>query len=141
MVIPAQLAHRVRSAKAGYLSGLLAAGMVALTMATPAHANDVPEAQLVHCGADTCLRIHGHRPAAAVEVRIGGHALAVEGGRDWRVTMPLTTARAWFTASGEILPLTLFDARHQSEKTVDLILPPGALGRRVELASLVIRAR
>ncbi len=109
-------------------------------MTTPAHAAGAPQARLIHCGDNTCLRISGHRPRSAVAVRIGGQDLAVAGGRTWRVTVPLTIARAWPTSSGYALTLTLADPQAGTEGKEAVALPPGALGPRVELASLVIRA-
>jgi len=130
MVVPASIRSRVI---AGVLLGL------AMTP-PPARAASAPQARLIHCGSDTCLRISGHRQRSAVAVRVGGQDLAVEGGRTWRVTVPLTTARAWLTSSGYALTLTLADTQAGTESKEAVALPPGALGPRVELASLVIRA-
>lgn len=107
---------------------------------TPGHAAAAPQARLVHCGDETCLRISGHRPHAAVVVRVAGHALAVEGEHSWRTTVPLTTARDWANASGDTLMLTLADPLTGTERVDAVTLPPGALGKRVELATLVVRA-
>jgi hypothetical protein len=115
--------------------------ILALAMAAmPRSAIAAPEARLVHCGSDTCLRISGHRPHAAVIVRIAGHDLAVEGERSWRATVPLATARAWAGVSGDALVLTLADSRAGTESRTVVSAPPGALGKRIELASLVVRA-
>ena len=117
----------------------LIAGL-ALTSA-PALAESTPQARLVHCGGDTCLRLSGHRPQATVTIAIAGHALAVAGGRNWHATVPLAIARAWGTPAGDVLTLALGDTRADSERLESVALPPGALGRRVELATLVVRAR
>ncbi len=100
-----------------------------------------PRARLVHCGADTCLRVTGRRAGPAVAVRIAGRTVPVQGGDAWRVTLPLSVARDGVDATGEVLTLTLADRRTGSEEVQSAILPPGALGGRVELASLVVRAR
>lgn len=106
----------------------------------PLHAEDAPHARLVHCGADSCLRLSGHRASAATVVRAGGEDLAVEGGRSWQVTVPLATARQWLGARNDVLTLTFADPQARA-RSVGVALPPGALGSRVELASLVVRAQ
>lgn len=105
----------------------------------PARAADAPHARLVHCGEDTCLLLSGHRARADVTARIGAHDLALEGGRAWRVAIPLETVRSWAVSSGYSLTVSLVDAQVGSETNQVVILPPGALGRPVELASLVVR--
>ncbi len=118
----------------GLLSGVLLGGL-------PAHAEHAPQARLVHCHEETCLRISGHRPRSDIAIRIGGHELAVEGGSNWRVTVPLAMARAWATASGDALTVALFDPLEKFASVEELAVPPGALGRRVELATLMVHAR
>ena len=111
-------------------------------MAAPVQAAPAARARLVHCSEGTCLRIVGHRPSRAVAIRIAGRDLAVEGDRAWRVTVPLATARAWPTSfGGRALTLTSVDTQTGAENRDRVELPPGALGRRVELAALEVRAR
>lgn len=87
------------------------------------------------------MRLSGHRPQPTTAILIGGAAVAVEGARAWRVTVPLKTARAWTRSSGDALMLTLADTRTGTERVERVPLPPGALGRRLELATLLVRAR
>jgi hypothetical protein len=108
--------------------------------ATPGFALAASQARLVHCGGETCLRISGHRAHSAVIVRVAGRDLAVDGGRSWRATVPLGAARDWTNRSGDMLMLTLADTRSGTERVDAVALPPGALGKRVELATLVIGA-
>jgi hypothetical protein len=108
--------------------------------ATPASVVAAPQAQLVHCGDDTCLRISGHRSHSAVAVRIAGRDLAVEGERNWHATVPLTAARDWMNVSGDTLTLIMADTRTGTETATAVSLPPGALGKHIELATLVVRA-
>jgi hypothetical protein len=108
--------------------------------AVPAGAMAMPQARLVHCGGETCLRLSGHRLHPAVAVRVAGHDLTVKGGRSWNATVPLQTARDWANRAGDTLRLTLADARTGTETEDAVALPPGALGKRVELATLVISA-
>lgn len=112
----------------------LAAAFMAGSPATAARA------QLVHCGAETCLRLSGHRSHAGVAVRVAGHELAVTGDRAWHATVPLSTARDWPHASGGTIALTLADASTGLETPDAAAAPPGALGRRVELVSLQVHA-
>ena len=108
--------------------------------ALPGRVMASPRALLVYCGNATCLRLSGHRTHAAVAIRVAGHPLAVVGGRSWHAEVPLDTAREWANASGEMLALTLIDPRAQTETVDAVAVPPGALGRRIELASLVVSA-
>ena len=107
--------------------------------AAPAVAREL-QARLVHCGDTTCVRISGHRSSPAVTVKIGTRTLPVEGGRGWHAVVPLATARTWPTRFGYELALTLVDRQAGTEKTDLVMLPPGALGRGVELAELTVRA-
>ena len=116
---------------------LLLAPLLAV-VAAPAAAE--PRTRLVHCGADTCLRVSGNRPHAAVAISIAGRAVSVEGARSWRVTLPLAATRGGIDPSGEGLMLTLTDPRTGIEQVQAAILPPGALGRPVILASLTVSA-
>lgn len=106
--------------------------------ATPALAE--PQARLVHCGQETCLRLSGQRAQATGAIWIEGHELAVEGGRRWRATVPMATAREWGTPSGGSLTLAVVDTPGKIERLESVALPPGALGRQVELATLIVRA-
>lgn len=109
-------------------------------VAIPDTAVAAPKARLVHCGDATCLRISGRRPHAAVTIQVAGRPLMVEGNRSWRATVPLTTARDWASADGGTLAVTLADARSGSESVELVTLPPGALGKRTELATLIVSA-
>ena len=73
-------------------------------------------------------------------VRVSGHPLVVEGNRSWRATMPLATARDWASTDGGTLTVTLADARTGGENTEVVRPPPGALGKRIELATLIVSA-
>jgi len=99
------------------------------------------QAQLVRCGAETCLRISGHRSSPAVAVRIAGRDLDVTGDRAWHIVVPASTARDWPGAASGTLRLTLADPATSTETADAAMLPPGSLGRRVELATLIVSAR
>lgn len=106
----------------------------------PEHVAAGSQARLVNCGSATCLRLSGHRVDPAVAVRIAGHDLSVEGGRSWRAVVPIEAARNWANASRDRLTLTLADTRTGTTRTDMVAVPPGALGRRVELATLMVTA-
>ena len=109
-------------------------------VAPPASAGAPPQARLVQCCDGPCLRLSGRRPHSAVAIRVAGHDLAVAGGRSWRATVPIETARGWVNAHGDRLTLTLADMRTGTETADVVTMPPGALGRRVELATLMVSA-
>ncbi len=110
-------------------------------LAVPAHAERTARARLVHCGADSCLRVSGHRPDATTAIRIGGRDLAVDGDRAWQATVPLAVARTWPIVRGYALRVVLADTAAGTERSETVVLPPGALGSRIEMASLVVSAR
>ena len=129
--------HRLPLSPRSFVSRLLS-GLV--LVALPGIAAAEPRARLVHCGSDTCLRLTGTRVHPAVQVRIAGRDIPVEGARSWQVTMPLAATRGLVDASGQTLTITLADPRTGTQQTQAAMLPPGALGRPVELASLTIYA-
>ena len=130
----------VASARTRPASGTLCFLLGLAMTAIPGSAVAAPKARLVHCGDATCLRISGRRPHAAVAVRVAGRPLMVGGKRSWRATVPLATARDWASADGGRLTVTLADARTGDESMETVALPPGALGKRIELASLIVSA-
>ena len=67
--------------------------MVAACLATPALAETKPSTRLVSCGNDSCLLVTGHRDSAQAQVRINGHAVDVQGNRNWQVRLPVSTVR------------------------------------------------
>jgi hypothetical protein len=75
-----------------------------------------------------------------VAVRVAGEDLAVEGGRSWRATVSLATARGWAGTGDGTLMITLVDARTGGEDTEVVALPPGAIGKRLEISSLTVSA-
>jgi hypothetical protein len=112
-----------------------------LSAALPAAAERPAGARLVHCGAETCLRLSGQRDGVGIAVQVDGRDLPVTGERSWQATVPLAEARTWRLTRGYAVPVTLVDRAGGAERTVAVAVPPGALGARVELASLIVRAR
>ncbi|MGK6321748.1 hypothetical protein ACMGDM_01540 [Sphingomonas sp. DT-51] len=107
----------------------------------PARAERPISARLVHCGTETCLRLSGHRSGPAVAIRVDGRDLDVAGDRAWQATVTLAEARRWRIVRGYALSVTLADAAAGTERVEHVAVPPGALGTRMELASLIVRAR
>ena len=54
--------------------------------------------------------------------------------------MPLATARDWARTDGGTLIVTLADERTGGESSEVVTPPPGALGKRIELATLIVSA-
>jgi hypothetical protein len=106
----------------------LAVGLsCALTIIAPAQAERQTRARLVSCGENSCLRLSGYRARAGMVVRIGKHDLTVEGDRAWQATVPLRVA--------------FVDPDAGTERVETVMLPPGSLGSRTEIASLIVSAR
>ena len=120
----------------------LAVGLsCALTIIAPAQAERQTRARLVPCGENSCLRLSGYRARADMVVRIGEHDLAVEGDRAWQATVPLDLARAWPIARNYALRVAFVDPDAGTERVETVMLPPGSLGSRTEIASLIVSAR
>jgi hypothetical protein len=108
--------------------------------ATPGPAMAAPRARLVNCGDRTCLRISGHRSHSTVTIHIAEQPVATRGDHAWQATVPLFLARGGANASLDRLMFTMIDPKTGIETVESVALPPGALGRRVELASLDVNA-
>ena len=122
-------------------AALVARSLLALAaLALPGIAAAAPDARLVHCDAGTCLRLTGSRADAAVLVTVAGREMTVEGARSWRVDLPLAATSGIADPTGQTVTITLVDPRTGAERTAIAILPPGALVRPVELASLIVHA-
>ncbi|WP_332782768.1 hypothetical protein [Sphingomonas sp. PB2P19] len=116
-------------------------GLACALVTGVAQAKTQTRARLVHCGADSCVRLSGQRLRATTAIRVGGRELAVEGGRSWQATIPLATARTWPIARDYAVRVVFADSDAGTEATEMVPLPPGALGMRTQIASLVVSAR
>lgn len=108
---------------------LLAAGFGPGALAAP-----VAATHLVACGDQTCLMVRGERQDREDVVAINGHRVAVEGGRNWRLRLPMVTLRAWSAPYARSITLTTGDEERE------ISLPIGLLGH-VDLAALEVRVR
>jgi hypothetical protein len=105
--------------------------------ASPALAASGPSTRLVRCDAGNCLLVSGYRKTAASEVRIGGHAVSVEGKRNWRARLPVETVRSWSAPFARTIEIAVHDAQKQSVSYDRADLPIGLMGH-TDLASLVV---
>lgn len=106
-----------------------------LAMSAPALAADAPSTRLVACGSESCLLISGRRADAAAPIVVNGHAVAPEGGRRWRVRIPVATVRAWSPPYARSVSVRVADVAHEAR------LPIGMLGTSGDLAMLVVRVK
>jgi len=109
-------------------------------VATPALAHPAT-ARLISCDAGSCLLVRGHRAASDAEVRINDRVVDTEGGRSWRVSLPMTTVRDWSGPFARTLRVSVSDPGRSGMRTEAVRLPVGLLGHDLELAYLVVRAR
>lgn len=109
---------------------VLAAGFGSGAMAAPATTT-----HLVTCGDQTCLMVNGYRQQREDVVAINGHRVAVEGGRNWRLRLPMATLRAWSAPYARSLVLNTGEGPER-----EVSLPIGLLGH-TDLAALEVRVR
>lgn len=102
-------------------------------LATPAAAET--ETRLVDCGAGSCLLVTGHRADAVSGVSINGHTVPVEGGRRWRVRVPVETLREWSAPFARSITVAVADAESQA------VLPIGMLGHVENLTFLTVSVK
>ncbi|HEX7857164.1 MAG TPA: hypothetical protein VF503_26070 [Sphingobium sp.] len=114
---------------------------VAASLATTAMAAPAPNTRLVSCGPETCLVVTGHRASVTSRVSINDNVVAVEGGRSWRVRLPLATVRAWSAPFARSIAVAVAQPDGLVEASTEAELPIGLLGHRTDLAALVVRAR
>ncbi|AOR79023.1 hypothetical protein BV97_01710 [Novosphingobium resinovorum] len=97
-----------------------------------------PATKLVPCGESSCLQVSGHRSDPSSPVHINGRPVTVEGGKAWKVVLPLQTVRVWSAPIARTIAVSVSDADAPGTQQADL--PIGLLGHVTELA-LVVRGR
>lgn len=112
-------------------------------MAAPslAVAHPATSTRLISCGDGDCLSIRGHRTSRDALIRVNGHAVAADGGASWRVTLPLATVRDWSAPVARTVQVAVEGPAGTRGDDETVRLPVGLLARRIELASLTVRAR
>jgi hypothetical protein len=114
--------------------------LVAAVAATPALAHPAT-ARLVSCDAGSCVLVRGHRAVSDAEVRINDRVVDAEGGRSWRVSLPVATVQEWSAPLARTLRVSVSDRAESAVQTEAVRLPVGLLGHDQELAYLVVRPR
>jgi len=109
-------------------------------VAAPANAHPAT-ARMISCGAGSCLLVRGHRSTSAAPIRINDREVEAEGGRSWRVRLPVTTVQDWSAPFARTLRISVAGSAGSNGRTEAVRLPVGLLGHNLELASLVVRAR
>lgn len=104
-----------------------------------AAAHPVTASTALHrCGPDTCLVVSGHRADAAAPIRIAGHIVNSEGGRNWRTIVSLADVQAWSPPAARSISV---EVAGPTGGTVAAALPIGLLGQVTELAALDVSVR
>jgi len=110
------------------------------TAATSANARPAT-AHVISCDAGSCVLVRGHRSTSRAVIRINDRVVEAEGGRSWRVRLPVATVQDWSAPFARTLRVSVADPAESSQRTEAVRLPVGLLGYNLELASLVVRAR
>lgn len=110
-------------------------------LASPVAAASEPKTRLVSCDAGNCLIVTGRRADASSTVTINGHAVAVQGARHWRVSLPVDTVRSWSAPYARTLTVSIIGAGTSEGASAEADLPIGLLGHRADLAMLVVRPK
>lgn len=123
------------------LSLALCGATLIAALGQPAMAEPHHKARLVSCESGDCLLLSGTRENPDALVRVNGHLVRAEGGRGWKVLLPIESVRAWSLPGARSIAVTTQnpDMRNSVVKQVDL--PIGMLGSITELAYLVIPQR
>jgi len=76
----------------------------------------------------------------ALTVSINGHAVPVEGSRNWRAVLPVETLRDWSVPYARTITVAVADDTQRAPASSEVVdLPIGLLGDVAGLAMLVIR--
>jgi hypothetical protein len=117
-----------------------AVAVLAVSCASAAIAAPAARTRLVSCGSESCLLVTGHRKSADSLVSINNRLVTVEGGRAWRVRVPLAAVREYTSPYARSIEVTVAQADGPEERSEDASLPIGLLGHK-NLATLVVSAR
>ncbi len=114
---------------------LLGIPAFSIALVTPAIAADEPRARLISCGEESCLLVSGRRPDAASQVTINGRAVTVDGGRKWRVRVPVNTLRQWSAPFAQTIRVSVAGVSDETP------LPIGMFLGSEHLAMLTVTAK
>ena len=117
------------------VSSTLALAALGIISPAQAQAGHAPKLRVVECGAESCLRITGHRDDSAAPVLINGHEIAVTGRHRWTARVPVAKVRNWSAPYARSIQLSVANEEHSAQ------LPIGLLGTRGDLAMLVVSVK
>ena len=112
-----------------------------LVASSPSIARPADTARLVSCDTGDCVIVRGHRTSPQAIVRINDRPVAARGGTAWQVRLPVATVRDWSAPFARTLRIAVTDGTGAIERDAEVRLPVGLLAGKIELASLVVRAR
>ena len=115
--------------------------LLALGAASPALAASAPTTRVVSCQEGSCLIVSGSRESPAETVLINGHAVSVEGARNWKVRLPVSVIRDWSQRYARTIEVTTIDAATAARTLAEARLPIGLLGGTTNLAMLEVRVK
>lgn len=108
---------------------------LAASFAAPATAAPAPSTKLVQCGSQSCVVVSGRRDDEQSAISINNNVVKVEGGRKWRVHVPVEMVRAWSAPYARTIAVSVEGV------TQDTLLPIGLLGHSDNLAMLIVRVK
>ena len=114
--------------------------LVAATTVAPARA-EAATVRVISCGVESCLLVRGRRTTLKASIWINERQVDAEGGRSWRVRLPVRTVENWSGPFARTLRLSVADPAGSAERRETVRLPIGLLGHDLDLASIVVRAR
>lgn len=123
------------------VSALPLMAMITIGLANPALAAPAPTTKVVSCDAGNCLIISGTRQSLSEAVLINGHAVAVQGERNWKVSLPVSVIRDWSQLYARSIEVTTVDPATASRTSAEARLPIGLLGGTTNLAMLEVRVK
>ncbi|WP_310535206.1 hypothetical protein [Novosphingobium sp.] len=122
-------------------SALPVIAIIAGGMAAPALAASAPTTKVVSCAAGNCLVIWGSRERGSETVLINGHAVSVQGNRNWKVSLPVAQIRDWSQRYARTIEVSTIDAMGVVQTSAEARLPIGLLGGTTNLALLEVRVK
>lgn len=122
-------------------SALPAIAIIAGGIAAPALAASAPTTKVVSCAAGNCLMISGSRERGSEAVLINGHAVSVQGNRNWKVSLPVAQIREWSQRYARTIEVSTIDAAGAVQTSAEARLPIGLLGGTTNLAMLEVRVK
>lgn len=115
--------------------------LLALGAASPVLAASAPTTRVTACKEGSCLIVSGSRKSRSEAVLINGHAVSVQGERNWKVSLPVAVIRDWSQRYARSIEVTTIDAATAARTSAEARLPIGLLGGTTNLALLEVRVK